>query len=65
MNAFLKKRGGSWMKPVIKITNRSSKIQCKYGRMGPKWKSGGWGYSGVGVSSFSIGCPVGISLCAS
>ena len=54
MHAFLKKRGGSWMKPVIKIGNHSSKTQCKYGQMGPKWKTGPYWGSGVGVLGFSV-----------
>jgi len=29
-----------------KSPDRSAKTQCKGRRMGPKWKSGGWGYGG-------------------
>ena len=46
MTASLKlSGGGSWMKPVIKIGNHSSKTQCKYGQMGPDLETGAWGFA--------------------
>ena len=52
------------MERVIKVANRLFKIQC-IGKPIRSRPIKGWGYSGVGVSRFSIGYPVGISLRAS